>query len=299
MTRIPYPWFIFLAVSLCLTGGEPVKHGVDANGHRFAVWEKRDSNPHGAVLLVHGRTWSALPDFNLSVPGEDLSLMDALVDQGFAVYALDMRGYGATPRDESGWLSPHKAADDVASVVQWINKHSGLNKKTAVLGWSMGSTTSQLAVQRHPGHVSALILYGYWYNPSKPRPKQEDPENPARELNTAKNAASDFITPNAISQKAIDAYVKASLVADPIRTDWRKLHQFHDLDATQLKMPVMLIHGEDDPFVNLAAHQLIFSQLTHADRSWVVLSGGDHAVSLEKPMARFVTAVSGFMKSAL
>ncbi|MDH5346065.1 MAG: alpha/beta hydrolase, partial [Gammaproteobacteria bacterium] len=80
-----------------------------ADGHPIALWEKRSKDAGRAVLLVHGRTWSALPDFDLQVEGENLSLMDGLVDAGFAVYAVDLRGYGETPRDETGWLTPNRA----------------------------------------------------------------------------------------------------------------------------------------------------------------------------------------------
>jgi len=36
------------------------------------------------VLLIHGRTWSGRPDFDLQVSGESRSFMDALVAQGYA-----------------------------------------------------------------------------------------------------------------------------------------------------------------------------------------------------------------------
>ena len=77
------------------------RHTVDADGHPLAVWEKSAEHASEAILLVHGRTWSALPDFDLQVNGEDLSLMDGLVAEGFAVFAVDLRGYGETPRDDS------------------------------------------------------------------------------------------------------------------------------------------------------------------------------------------------------
>ena len=91
---------------------EPTRHTVSAAGHPVAVWEKSAAGADEAILLVHGRTWSALPDFDLQVEGEELSLMDGLVEAGYAVYAVDLRGYGETLRDESGWLTPGRAADD-------------------------------------------------------------------------------------------------------------------------------------------------------------------------------------------
>src|SRR5688500_10183593 len=94
-------------------GKPPSKHIVVADGHQLTVWAKRPASPRGAILLVHGRRWSSLPNFDLRLPGEQRSVMDALAASGFAAYAVDMRGYGATPRDSTGWLTPDRAAADI------------------------------------------------------------------------------------------------------------------------------------------------------------------------------------------
>ena len=76
------------------------KHTVKADGHPLAVWSKVPDQRNRVVILLHGRTSSTLPDFDLQVPGEALSRMDALYERGDAVYGLDLRGYRGTPRDE-------------------------------------------------------------------------------------------------------------------------------------------------------------------------------------------------------
>src|ERR1041384_3539344 len=73
------------------------------DGHTLALWARQLPHPKGAILLLHGRTWSALPDFDLQVPGEQRSVMQSLNARGYSAYALDMRGYGKTPRDPSAW----------------------------------------------------------------------------------------------------------------------------------------------------------------------------------------------------
>ena len=93
----------------------PIRHTVTAGAHKLALWEKRAAKPTRAILLLHGRTWSGLPDFDLQVPGEQRSLMDALVAKGYAVYALDLPGYGASPRDASGWNTPESAMADLTA----------------------------------------------------------------------------------------------------------------------------------------------------------------------------------------
>lgn len=271
------------------------KHTVTADGHPLAVWEKRPARARGAILLVHGRTWSSLPDFDLQVPGENLSLMDALVSEGYAAYAVDLRGYGKTPRDESGWLTPRRAADDVAIVLEWIAARDSGIGKPSLLGWSMGSMVSQLVAQRHPDKLSALILYGYPVDPDTEMRKRPAPRRPARAANTAQAAASDFITPGAISRTAIDAYVKAALAADPVRVDLAGMHEYNELDPAKVRVPTLLLQGEFDPYAKSESHAKLFTQLAHADREWVVLEGGDHAAHLETPRRRFVQALVSFL----
>src|SRR5262245_24553922 len=51
----------------------PERLTVRSDGHPMAVWARRPATPRGAVLLVHGRTWSGRPDFDLQVPGLERS----------------------------------------------------------------------------------------------------------------------------------------------------------------------------------------------------------------------------------
>jgi hypothetical protein len=38
---------------------DATRHTIDADGHPVAVWEKSADDAREAILLVHGRTWSA------------------------------------------------------------------------------------------------------------------------------------------------------------------------------------------------------------------------------------------------
>ncbi|HEX2688203.1 MAG TPA: hypothetical protein VHN14_16350, partial [Kofleriaceae bacterium] len=50
---------------------EPARLVVTADdGFQLTLWRKAPAQPRRAVLLLHGRTWSGRPDFDLQVPGE-------------------------------------------------------------------------------------------------------------------------------------------------------------------------------------------------------------------------------------
>ena len=270
---------------------EPARMAVTADdGFQLTVWRKAPPQPRRAVLLVHGRTWSGRPDFDLPVPGESRSFMDALVAQGYAAYAIDLRGYGATPRDATGFLTPERAAADVAAALRTIGG------RPVLFGWSRGSMVAQLAAQRTPDLMSAVILFGYPVDPDHKVPDQADPETPARAPTTAKAAAEDFIAPGMISQRAIDAYVKAALAADPVRSDWRHDTEWNALAPEAVRVPTLLLQAEHDPLAKTDAQARLFTRLGTVDRQWVVIPGGDHAALLEDTAPRMITAIRAFLE---
>ena len=271
---------------------------VRADGHPLSVWSKRPpTKARGAILLLHGRTWSARPNFDLQVPGRHVSLMDALVAEGYAVYALDQRGYGGTPRDSSGWLTPGRAERDVDVVLDWIAKResgASATRRPALLGYSRGSQVAVLVAQRHPEKIASLILFGYPQPPGGVRPTAE-PASPPRARTTAAAAGEDFITPAATPPGVKDAYVRMATSMDSVRVDWRLESEFSEIDPAKIHVPTLMLDGERDPYANAAGHPTFFAQLGTADRWWVVLPGVDHAAHLETQDA-FVNALIGFLE---
>ena len=272
------------------------QHTVVADGHPIALWEKSSPHANEAILLVHGRTWSALPDFDLQVEGEDLSLMDGLVDAGFAVYAIDMRGYGQTPRDETEWLTPNRAAQDLAIIIKWIGNRKAWRIKPHLFGWSMGSTNAQLMAQRNPELISSLILFGYWFDNDMVI-SQDTVGYPLQKIiNTAEAAASDFIVPGSISQKAKDTYVAQALESDPVKVDWKNLDQYNELDPGKVITPTLILQGEFDPIAPTERQSKLYTRLGTAHKQWVTVPGGDHAAFMENSRPYFLYSLISFLE---
>jgi alpha-beta hydrolase superfamily lysophospholipase len=141
--------------------------------------------------------------------------------------------------------------------------------------------------------MASLTLFGFWLDlDAKAIPSANILE---RRINTATAAASDFIVPGSISQKAIDTYVKVSLNADPVRVDWRRESEFLAIDPSSVTLPVLLMQGEFDPIAPTALQAKLFTRLKTADKSWVVISGGDHAAFMETPRPQFIAAFKAFI----
>jgi pimeloyl-ACP methyl ester carboxylesterase len=291
--------FVILLTLLFIVGkglaaSPAVKHEVIADGHAIVVWEKSVKDSKGVILLHHGRTWSSLPDFDLQLEGEELSLMDGFNQQGYSVWAMDARGYGETTRDASGWNTPNRGAKDISIILQWLADKN--QTKINLWGWSMGSMLSQLAAQQYPENIQSLTLFGYPLALGFSIPSDIQNTEPPKSPTTAKAAASDFIVPGSISKNAIDEYVRHALAADPVRADWHYQHQYNALDASKLSMPVLLLEGEFDPLTDTAMHAQIFSKLPNANKQWVVLKDGDHAALLERPRTKLIYATTNFIE---
>jgi pimeloyl-ACP methyl ester carboxylesterase len=301
--------FIFLIVlnssykaacqsNIRIANSKLTKHIVSSDQHPISVWSKKPTkSSKEAILLVHGRTWSAVPDFDLQVENEELSLMDGLVESGYAVYAIDLRGYGSTPRDSTGWLTPDRAAKDLAIILKWIYNEQQWKVKPHLFGWSFGSTHAQLLAQRHPELISSLTLFGYWKDPDKIMPADIDNIIPQRITNTTEAAASDFIIPGSISKRAIDAYVQSALLCDPVKVDWNKLDQFNELDPAKITTPTLILQGEYDPIGPTEIQLKLYTRLGTAHKQWITVPNGDHAAFMETPRAYFIHALVSFLNS--
>jgi len=196
--------------------------------------------------------------------------------------------------------SPHVATNRDTFVhgalraAEWLAKQKKI-ERPVLLGWSYGSLVAQLAAQRRPELMSALILFGYPRDPAKLVFPADLPE-PARAANTREAAASDFISPQVTPKKVIDAYVAAALAADPVRADWRNQQaEFQALDPSKVTVPTLLIQGERDPLAPADAQARLFVGLATPDKQWVVLSGGDHAALIEDTHASFIAAIVSFV----
>lgn len=286
-------WAAFAVVAPTAIHAQPVRHTVEVGGHPIAVWEKARTDAAATLVLLHGRTWSTLPDFDLQVPGEDLSLMDGLRERGFTVYGVDQRGYGATPRDADGWHTPDEAVEDLRHVLEWIRARE--HGPVHLFGWSYGSMVSQLLAQRYPGLVDRLVLFGYPWTPGGTVDDSAPDGPPPAAPTTAEAAASDFIVEGSISEAAVAEYVRHALEADPVRADWTALHQWKALDPAAVSVPTLVIHGEHDPLAPAEAQAALFRGLATGDKAWVVVPGGDHAAFLESPRTYFLATLEAFL----
>lgn len=273
----------------------PERFTMQSDGHAMAVWARRPATPKGAILLVHGRTWSSRPDFDLQVPGLQRSVMVSLVAQGFAAYAVDLRGYGETPRDATGWMTPKRSAADVVNVLNWIADRHPTLPKPVLVGWSRGGGIAGLAAVTQPSRMSALVLFGFAFDPDLQFGDLAVPEKPLMEKNTPEAAASDFVSPKVTPAAVVQAFVEQALKADPILVDLKNDAEFNALKPAKLTVPTLVLYGDRDAGVPQEDAGKFFARIASPDKQMVVLPGGDHAAQLEDTHDAWIAAIVNFI----
>lgn len=264
----------------------------------MAVWQRTPAPAATAtkILLVHGRTWSSLPNFDLRVAGEQRSFMDLLGNAGLDVFAIDLRGYGATPRDATGFLTPDRAVADVAAVLNWLQQEPRKPGKVFILGLSRGAMVTAMLAQKNSEKLSGVILLGFGFDPDARAVPGDPAARPARLRNTGDSAASDFVTPESYTSATLSAFVKSALQADPVLVDWRDEQQFNNFSPSRIQVPVLLVHGERDTQAPVAIGAKLFPRFASTDKWWIILPGADHAAHLEKAAPDLVRAIVSFIQ---
>jgi pimeloyl-ACP methyl ester carboxylesterase len=220
----------------------------------------------------------------------------------YATYAMDFRGFGTTPCDASGHVSPSKCVSDIDSVVNHLCELHSCDKVT-VLGWSQGALTAQLYAQASPSKVDKLVLYASIYDPelTYQRPAvfsaSEDP-NP-RKANTMTSALEDFTLPGTIDQVTAMSFADLALAVDPIKAHWSQLHEFNLLSPAQIQVPTLMIAGALDPYCPQRNQAALFTRIPQdVDKSWVQLAGSDHGAHMLGSKQKWLQAVVAFIDSS-
>jgi pimeloyl-ACP methyl ester carboxylesterase len=152
-----------------------------------------------------------------------------------------------------------------------------------------------LTAQAVPDRLSALVLFGFAYDPDLDFADVTVPDKPAAIRNTAASAASDFVSPAVTPDAVVKAFVAQALRADPVLADLRGDLEFNALDPGRVRTPTLVLYGERDPGVVHADAGKFFARLATPDRQLVVLPGADHAAQLEDTHAAWVAAVVNFL----
>lgn len=262
-----------------------------ADGHPIRVWRK---GPAGGkpIILLHGRTWSARPvwDLQCGEPARDgaselgTSTMDLLAAKGYQSWAPDVRGMGGTARDAQGWTTPDTTVADVKAVLDMM-KAEGI-EQPPLIGWSQGALIAQMVAQKYPDSISHVVLYASIYDPDliHPAPAAGAPgllsEEPPHVDNTWEGVMEDWTVPGLIDDEAAEAFGHTGLHWDARKVSWNALDELNVLDPTKVTIPTLVIHGAKDVYTSMDKQAALFKGIANDNKEWRVIPEADHPVHL-------------------
>ena len=127
------------------------REGIALHLDRIAV---AGTAPERNILLVHGLTYSS-HEFDINY--EDYSLVRLLARAGYAVWRVDVAGYGRSGAVEDGFTpNSDYAGEDINAAVELIISETGIDK-IDILGWSWGTVTSSRFAVKYPEHLKTRM----------------------------------------------------------------------------------------------------------------------------------------------
>lgn len=283
--------------------------------------------PEQTVLFIHGATFPGTATFDLALDGT--SWMDWMARRGYDVYTVDIRGYGQSTRPpamgQAADANPPAvdgvtALRDVSKTVDFILSRRGVDRLVLV-GWSWGATLAGSYAAQTSARVDKLVLYApQWTSDAKPAaenaaklgawrevplasirerwtrdvPSQEKAELLSNATADAFLAALKASDPEGAKHKPPVLRVPNGAVADWL-SSWGAGQPYWRPD--RVSAPTLVIQGEWDAENPPDQGLSVFAGLTGAaNRRYVLIGEGTHALLFEKNRQQLFRAVQGFLE---
>ena len=241
------------------------------------------TDPHEAILLLHGWTGSIAPD---------IVEYGSFLRRTAGVLGLDFRGHGDS--DDSPTTMGLREVDDVGGALAWLGER-GVTR-VAVFGTSMGGITA----------LAAVTVLGDGSMPSA----DADPSAPAAVLAAPRplivGVVADSVFPE-LGYALVDRFppwlrrplaslgfdeVARRLGGDPRDTEPIRVVRLVD------PVPLLLIHGDADPRIPVRAARALAAAAGPSSDHWLV-PGAAHAGAHRAEPDTYEGRVSGFLRRAL
>jgi acylglycerol lipase len=265
-------------------------------GERQIFWRSwsPDSAPRAVVVIVHGASEHS---------GRYGHVAEALVADGYAVYAADHRGHG---RSDGPRAVIDRLANAVADVDRLVSQaqaeHPGL--PVAMLGHSMGGTVALSYTIRHQERLHALILSG-------PLAALEAAPAPLRMLGRILSVLAPQLPLIAIDASLVsrDPAVVRDYEADPLNHHGklpartvdelaRAIDDFPEAVST-ITLPVLILYGTEDGLAPPSGALMLDRRIASADKTTIAYPGLFHEILNEPERDAVLTDIRGWLPERL
>lgn len=281
--------------------------------------------PERTILLMHGATLPAESLFD--VPVGDGTFMDSLAQDGFDVYALNVRGFGGStrppgmegaPEDAPPQVRTEIAVRDLETAVNYILTQHGL-PRLCLIGMSWGGTVTGAYTAANNDKVEKLTLIApQWINKGVALLDPGGPVHAYRRFDVAafhknwldgvpEDKRSEILPAGWFEQwgtvmLASDPAEQNGIIRAPagviqdIREYWSAGKSFYEPE--HITVPVLLLHAEWDRSVTTAQMVNLFPRFKNAPyRRWVEIGEGTHMVVMEKNRWQVLESIRRFLQT--
>ena len=274
------------------------------------TWRKRVGSAQGRVLLlVHGSSLSALPTFDLAVPGHpDYSMMDWFAQRGFDVWTCDHEAYGRSTLTSSN-SDVATGVADLAAVTDLIRRETGA-ARVHLYGLSSGALRAAGFASAYPERVARLALDGFVWTGEGSITLAKRKEGVAYfRANNRRPIDQEFIEsiflrdhPGTSEPDVMRACATAQLAyADsvPTGTYLDMTCNLPLVDPTKIPVPTLVTRGEHDGIASMSDLLAFFDRLPTGDKQFAVIPALAHLTPLGLERRRMWAVVRAFLGEAV
>ena len=289
------------------------EHWAQKGGVSLFVARKRlrersaDQRQRLPVILVHGSSNSALPTFDLTVPGHpDYSLMDWLALRGWDVWAMDHEGYGRSTVT-SGNSDIATSVEDLKAMGNVITAETGTTAFN-LYGLSSGSLRVAAFAQSAPDRAARIVLDAFVWT-GEGSPTLEKRKEGVAQFRASNRRAIDldylvgiFLRdgPGTTHPAVAEACALAQLKYDnsvPTGTYLDMTTKLPLVDPAKISSPTFVVRGEHDSLATMSDLLAFFDRLSTNDKRFAVLPHLAHVATLGKNRHVLWNAVDEFFQA--
>ena len=279
------------------------------NSGGYKIWYESlmpKGAPKGTILLFQGMC--------LDVLGWPPSFLKEFTDAGYRIVRFDYRGTGVSDWVKDWLVHPYTVADLAADAEAVLDQLQ--IEKVHLVGLSMGAMVAQAFALNYPERIdtlTSLMSSGNIFDDELPQPYSmiifEFAKVGTKYLtiptveNTIKMVLGVRMVLRGDAEYEIDLKTTAQLVRykllyrngfnpEAVAQHGQAMRRY-DFDYEKLKtikVPVLIIHGENDPFVPIEHSQKLATVITHAKTHWIPNMGHDLPEHVIEPITKDIIA---------
>ncbi len=257
------------------------------------------------LFLVHGSSVSALPSFDLTVPGAgEYSLMNVFARHGFDVWTMDFEGYGKSTVT-AGNSDIASGVAGLRAAIPVVERETG-QARFSFMGESSGAIRAAAFAVAEPAWVERLVLEAFTYTgKGSPTLTKRGEQTEFFRAHNRRPRGEDMILsifnrdkPGTSDPRVPPAIAKAEMPngdSVPTGTYLDMTANLPLVDPAKVQCPVLMVRGQYDGISTEEDLLDFFNELPTPDKQYAVIPGAAHAVGMSLTRADLWHVVHEFL----